>query len=227
MVKYLQITDPNVEITGNVANSESDYLSYEVPKQTARRLKANPGIQLYLPVQDTFDGDGSTTTFNLTKDATDVPRKDNDVVVYVGGSREDPSNYTVDYDADTVTFDSAPASGTDNVEVFYIPATGETVKLKVYDRADSRNRNDRVFNTLDKSLFTTDALDRSQAPQIQRQVLLVEEMELALRINADYQYSTDDRVLDELIVLEIPYEEVPFSSVEDRTDEIRKSLGQV
>jgi len=61
--------------------------------------------------EDSFSGDGTTTTFTLTKPAHDI------ISVSVGGIATD--DYTFDADNGTVTFSAAPASGTNNVVVVY------------------------------------------------------------------------------------------------------------
>lgn len=215
-----------MQIQGNTAGAESDILTYTVPKKTARVLKSHPGIELYLPVLDTFSGDGTTTTFSLSKNAVDVPQKDPDVIAYVGGTRQDPSTYTVDYSADTVTFDSAPASGTDNVEVFYIPTEGNSVQIKVYSNEDrSSGSHDRMMNSLDRSLFTTDPLNTSQAPSLDHDQIVIQDMVVAVRVDSSFAYSTDSRIQEELMVLDVPVEEKSWSEVKSREDEIRQSLG--
>ena len=72
--------------------------------------------------EDTFNGDGATKTFQLTGhplyEVTSVK---------VGGTAT--SDYTVDYYAGTITFGTAPASGTANVVVDY-NYFGETYSLR-------------------------------------------------------------------------------------------------
>lgn len=64
---------------------------------------------------DEFDGNGSTKTFTLTK--TGVK---NVKTVTVGGANQTfGTDYTVNYSTRVVTFTTAPATGTDNVDINY------------------------------------------------------------------------------------------------------------
>lgn len=79
--------------------------------------------------KETFSGDGSTTTFDVSADLIPIAGEDElvdqpyDVVIAtVGGSKV--SIASIDYSANTVTLDSAPASGTDNVALFPVISEG-------------------------------------------------------------------------------------------------------
>lgn len=65
---------------------------------------------------------GLLTTFNLTANTVSVkPANDQALMVSLGGVIQEPTTaYTVDSELGTITFDSAPASGTAFLE-FYIP----------------------------------------------------------------------------------------------------------
>ena len=64
--------------------------------------------------KETFDGDASTLNFPLTH----IPVKDNSYTVKVGGvTKTETTDYSIDKDTGVITFVSAPASGSDNVEV--------------------------------------------------------------------------------------------------------------
>jgi len=62
-----------------------------------------------------FDGDNSTTDFTVSQSTIKNVRS-----VTVGGSAQTFGiDYTVDYSTATISFTSAPASGTDNVDIEY------------------------------------------------------------------------------------------------------------
>ena len=66
--------------------------------------------------KETFDGDGSTLNFPLTH----IPIKDDSYTVKVEGvTKTETTDYTIDKDTGVITFVSAPASGSDNIEVSY------------------------------------------------------------------------------------------------------------
>ena len=71
---------------------------------------------------DTFSGTGSQTAFTMTV----APANTSSVIVAVTGVLQDPSTYSVS--GTTLTFSTAPPSGTSNISVRYlgIPASGVT-----------------------------------------------------------------------------------------------------
>ena len=70
---------------------------------------------------DRFNGDGSDTTFTLSRAVSSVQ----DVLVSVDGVVQDTSAYTIP-DGTTLTFTAAPSSGTANIFVnFLAPQTGQ------------------------------------------------------------------------------------------------------
>lgn len=79
---------------------------------------------------DTFSGTGAQTAFTLTS----APGTENNTQVFVGGSYQPKSTYTVS--GTTLTFASAPASGTNNIEVIY--ATAQITNITSVD-ADAVN----------------------------------------------------------------------------------------
>ena len=65
---------------------------------------------------ETFDGDGSTKIFELTK----VPINDGSYTVKVGGAtKTETTDYTLDRDTGVLTFVAAPAAASDNIQVIY------------------------------------------------------------------------------------------------------------
>jgi hypothetical protein len=71
---------------------------------------------------DTFSGNGSTTAFTMTV----APANTSSIIVAITGVLQDPSTYSVS--GTTLTFSTAPPSGTSNISVRYlgIPASGVT-----------------------------------------------------------------------------------------------------
>jgi len=66
--------------------------------------------------RDKWDGDGSTTLFMTNY----KPIKDASYTVKIGGvEKTENTDYTIDKDLGLLTFTSAPASGSDNVEMTY------------------------------------------------------------------------------------------------------------
>ena len=70
----------------------------------------------------TFNGDGTSTTFHLAQNyKTSEHGEDLDSIdkVYVDGDLVDPSNYTVNLHEGTVTFSTAPQRAMDNVDIYW------------------------------------------------------------------------------------------------------------
>lgn len=82
---------------------------------------------VYANLTDSFNGDGSTTTFTLTSIAKEIES------VSVGGVAT--TDYTFNTSANTITFATAPATGTDNVVVTYKAVPDEAVIQSLRDKA--------------------------------------------------------------------------------------------
>ena len=72
-------------------------------------IGGTPSIEI-----DTFNGDGSDTDFTLTTE----PANKNNLQIYIDGVYQSKSNYSVS--GTTLTFTTAPATGTNNIEVTHI-----------------------------------------------------------------------------------------------------------
>jgi len=76
--------------------------------------------------QQTFDGDNSTTAFNLTSTCDN----ENKLQVFIDGVYQSKSNFSVS--GNTLTFSTAPATGTDNIEVIHLKALAGTVQVDTF-----------------------------------------------------------------------------------------------
>jgi hypothetical protein len=72
-------------------------------------------------VLDTFSGDGSTTAFTLSEN----PENENNTQIYIDGVYQQKSEYSIS--SQTLTFSSAPPTGTNNIEVVSFAVTNLTV----------------------------------------------------------------------------------------------------
>jgi len=72
-------------------------------------INGTPSIEV-----DTFNGTGSATTFTLTTE----PATKNNLQIYIDGVYQAKSNYSVS--GTTLTFTTAPQSGTNNIEVTHL-----------------------------------------------------------------------------------------------------------
>ena len=81
--------------------------------------------------KDVWDGDGSTKNFV----ASQIPIKDDSYTVKVGGvTKVENTDYSLDKDTGVLTFVSAPASGSDNVEMAY-----QSIKIRDADYIEMIN----------------------------------------------------------------------------------------
>lgn len=85
---------------------------------------------------DNFSGNGSTTAFTLTSD----PSTENNTSVFISGVYQQKNTYSVS--GTTLTFSTAPPSGTGNIEVAYstplaigTPSDGTVTAAKIVDGA--------------------------------------------------------------------------------------------
>jgi len=83
---------------------------------------------------DNFSGNGSTTAFTLTSD----PSTENNTAVYISGVYQQKNTYSVS--GTTLTFSTAPPTGTTNIEVAYAtplaigtPSDGTVTTAKIVD----------------------------------------------------------------------------------------------
>jgi len=73
--------------------------------------------------QDTFNGDGSTTAFTLTSSVD----SENNTQVFIDGVYQSKDNYSTS--GSTLTFTTAPATGTNNIEVIHITSMNGAVQV--------------------------------------------------------------------------------------------------
>lgn len=131
----------NVTLEQNDPGRLDSIVEWEMPKKY--RLVAIAGGKHWTKgtfrTKETLDGDGAATTFSLSEDLIAVsgePRVEDQpfpvVVAYDTAGSTQLTVADVDYYSNEVTFDSAPASGTDNVVVY--PVMGEgTVQFRGLD----------------------------------------------------------------------------------------------
>ena len=114
-----------------------------------------PATQYTSTVKDTFNGNGSTTDFTLSR-----PSLVNNLEVFVENVQQEPTTaYTVS--GTTLSFTSAPVSGTGNI---YVIHRGQAVQTIVPPAGISLNATDASITnglTVDKDGATVAAFDRA------------------------------------------------------------------
>jgi len=156
----------------------------------------DPIFRLY--TEDIFSGNGSKTTFALNDDLVESPRMDavdGDVVAFVDGTRT--TDYSVDHANNEVTFDSAPGSATDNVEIFYIFNPGN-IEL-VVEANDRATKTDAI---VEEDIRAIHQVDQRDNPVEINTAHLQKPNNLALKLRSSVQVTDDPRAPHRV---QIPY----------------------
>ena len=155
--------------------------------------QGNTPIESYTPtVKDSFSGNGSTTAFTLSQ-----PTVTNDVRVVVENVVQDPTvAYTVL--GTTLTFTSAPVSGTNNIYVVHLgPAVATTQPPSDIANATTFASNLSVqglFNSVgidDNADATAITIDSSEVVLVGKTSNTFSQQGVALRANNDSQITRD------------------------------------
>ena len=110
----------------NATNSPVDnyILSYDSASSGFTWIESSGGGSTTINVEN-FNGDGSTTAFTLSNTIAN----ENNLQVYIDGVYQSKSNYSTS--GTTLTFSTAPATGTNNIEVTHAVAIGGTPSIEV------------------------------------------------------------------------------------------------
>lgn len=139
-------------------------------------LGNSPTSQNFLSGSMFFSGNGTTTAFTLNRSVSST----NDILVMVGTAVSAPNTYTVS--GTTLTFTTAPASGTNNICVRYLSTTTFTVDVsdqsvntaKIQDAAVTAAKLASTVltpaNVSDKANTSTGAFDLPAGTTAQRPV---------------------------------------------------------
>jgi len=122
------ITDGSIDESHlNATNTPTDnyVLSYDSASSGFTWVESSGGGGATTFVVNSFDGDGSTVAFTLTNTIAD----ENNLQVYIDGVYQSKSNYSTS--GQVLTFSTAPATGTDNIEVTHAVAVGGTPSIEV------------------------------------------------------------------------------------------------
>jgi hypothetical protein len=120
---------------------------------------------------DNFSGNGSTTAFTLSSD----PSTENNTSVFISGIYQQKNTYSVS--GTTLTFSTAPPSGTSNIEVYYAtplaigtPSDGTVSTAKIVDGnvTAAKMGSDAPNGVSDKSNTSTGYFDLPSGTTAQR-----------------------------------------------------------
>lgn len=135
-----------VTLSQNETGREDDILQWECPRKYSQiTYSAGQHYTKFTPRGlEELDGDGSSTTFSLTANI-DPPAGETNiddmvyqpVVAYDSAAASQLTVASYDFDVDEVTFESAPNSGTGNVQVFFVITEG-TIKYVGEDQFGHR-----------------------------------------------------------------------------------------
>jgi hypothetical protein len=128
-----EVGSSNVTRSQNTTGSHTEILRWTVPDKFRRVVMAGGKhyTKAHLRSKETASGDGSSTTFSLTADivptggeTTPADQTEPTVVAYDSSAGSQLMVDSYDFDANEVTFASAPDSGTDNVLIWPIMSEG-------------------------------------------------------------------------------------------------------
>lgn len=91
---------------------------------------------------DTFSGTGSQTVFTMTV----APASTTSMLVIVTGVTQDPSTYTIS--GTTLTFTTAPPTGTNNISVRYLGIPASNVPAVIFPGSVSASTTNTVTNKI-------------------------------------------------------------------------------
>jgi len=117
-------------------------------------IGSSPATSPAVPTSQSFNGDGSTTVFTLNK-SVDVSEE---LEVFVNNVQQEPGSgkaYTAS--GTTLTFSSAPSSGTGNVYVIYRGYAERTVRIEL-DNTSTITANTLNVGTIKDNSGTNNAL---------------------------------------------------------------------
>lgn len=120
--------------------SQYTQITFVADFETNQWFAATSGLGSTNVVVDVFSGNGSTTAFTLSGD----PGTQNNTYVFVGGVYQQKSTYSLS--TTTLTFSSAPPSGSSNIEVVWtqplpvgVPSDGTVTAAKMAAGAAAGN----------------------------------------------------------------------------------------
>jgi len=121
-------------LTSYTIGSQYTSVTVVADSETSQWFGAPSGISTANTVVDVFNGTGSQTAFTMSGD----PGTENNTFVYVGGVYQQKATYS--QSGTTITFSTAPPSGTGNIEVIWIqpqaigvPSDNTVTSVKIVD----------------------------------------------------------------------------------------------
>lgn len=121
-------------LTSYTIGSQYTSVTVVADSETSQWFGAPSGISTANTVVDVFNGNGSQTAFTMSGD----PITENNTFVYVGGVYQQKATYS--QSGTTITFSTAPPSGTGNIEVIWIqpqaigvPSDNTVTSVKIVD----------------------------------------------------------------------------------------------
>jgi hypothetical protein len=219
MQGYKLLTVDDFTKIANTANVWSEIASFYIPRERVYALLDNVNIELFLYTKDTFSGDGTTTDFTLNNDIVDNERLPDDkgaAIGFVGGSEAAISS--INYSTNTVTFASAPASGTDNVDIYYIFREGD-LEIRVEAPVGTKGIYRVIFNSDVRRIHTIDQFDTRKALRLYEPILLPEDFKISIRIKSSVIVNWDSA--NYLPKITIPYIDYDLNNYVAQSKKVR------
>lgn len=192
---FITLASANVTTQSNVVNLMTEIIDVAVPRTLAHRIPFGTPIRLFLYTKETFNGSGSGgQVIALAEELVNSPSLGDqaEAVVLVGGSRV--SNYTVQHDpTNTVTSTGGGfATGTNNVDVYYIWRSKDAPD-DVRIRAADANK-EKFSPLMRRNLFNWHGADQNsgkERQEMRNDVTLPEKAHLLFELESDVLASFD------------------------------------
>lgn len=219
-VKYLShANSDDFELDSNTVSTALEAVaSHTIPRGLVRQFVTKPG-RLTLGALQEFDGDGVTTAFVISAGTVvSNPRGFyQPVVAIVDGTEQtyttgSPGAGEFSYTASTqtVTFGTAPASGTDNVDIYFPFAEG-AYTVEVF--SENGRQRETFVNGPIRRLNSAPQDDVNSAWGLRRPTPLIpQDAEIRILVRSTVSVNWDDE--NPYSQIELPYMEAPITSMD-------------
>jgi len=195
-MRYLELAD--FTRSSNALDQMSSIAEFKVPKGMVYALSSRMNMSIFVQEVNEFDGTGTETDFVLTSDAiqcadlgaaeTAAADMENQIVAFVDGTLNE--DWTIAWATMTITFGTAPAAGTKNVQIFYcsrlnaaVAARSKVLEVRCEAPAGQNLATSIFSNTLDQIMANAQNSDLTPL-RLERAFMLPEGFVLAVKVNA-------------------------------------------
>lgn len=209
----LTLDKSQVSVSDNNANVRSTVVDITVPRTLAYKIRHGTPLIMFLYTKELFDGTGAAQTITVAENMLDSPSQSDqqEVVVHVDDALV--TNYTVDHANNQLTSTGGFfASGTDNVEVWYLwrsLSQKDVVTVRVADA--NQEKFQPLMNRTIENWHSVNQYQVQERQEIRNEVVLPHKTHLLIELNSDVvadMADADSPAYMELAVIEMAMESV-------------------